>query len=92
MVNNGGAIGGKNLMRRIRDVFYINANFNENYFMYYGMEFKEFIKHNPMNIENILITEGNYIANNFNKVPFRGLCHQSGKPYLPLANKYLTFF
>ena len=55
------------LMRRIRDAFYINANFNEKYFIYYGMEFKEFIKYNPKNIENILVTEGNYIANNFNR-------------------------
>jgi hypothetical protein len=31
------------------------------------MEFKEFIKHNPIKIENILVTEGNYIANNFNR-------------------------
>ncbi|AGF55959.1 hypothetical protein B0P06_005785 [Clostridium saccharoperbutylacetonicum] len=54
-------------MRRVRDVFYINANFNEKYFIYYGMEFKEFIKHNPIKIENILVTEGNYIANNFNR-------------------------
>ena len=67
MVNCGEAIGDLNLMRRIRDVFYINANFNENYFQYYGMEFKEFIKYNPMKVENILVTEGNYIANNFNR-------------------------
>lgn len=54
-------------MRRIRDVFYINANFNENYFLYYGMEFREFIKYNPIRIENILVTDGNYITNNFNR-------------------------
>ncbi|MFA9379318.1 MAG: hypothetical protein ACERKZ_21620 [Lachnotalea sp.] len=53
-------------MRRTRDVFYINANFNENYFLYYGMEFKEFIRCNPVGLENILVTDGNYIANNFN--------------------------
>jgi len=53
-------------MRRIRDVFYINANFEENYFVYYGMEFKEFIRYNPVNMENILITDGDYIANDFN--------------------------
>jgi hypothetical protein len=63
----GEVMGDLNLMRRIRDVFYVNANFNENYFLYYGMEFKEFIKHNPMRIENILVTEGNCIANNFNR-------------------------
>lgn len=54
-------------MRRIREVFYINANFDENYFIYYGMEFKEFIKYNPIKIENILVTDGNYITNNYNQ-------------------------
>jgi len=54
-------------MRRTRDVFYISANFNENYFIYYGMEFHEFIKYNPISLNNILVTDGNYIANNFNK-------------------------
>lgn len=53
-------------MRRIRDVFYIDANFNENYFLYYGMEFKEFIRCSPIGLENILVTDGNYITNNFN--------------------------
>ncbi|WMT81119.1 hypothetical protein [Terrisporobacter mayombei] len=51
-------------MRQIRDVFYINAN--ENFCIYYGMEFKEFIKYCPISIENILVTDGDYIANNFN--------------------------
>ena len=54
-------------MRRLRDVFYINANFPESYFLYYGMEFKEFIKHSPVELENILVTDGNYITNNFNR-------------------------
>ena len=54
-------------MRRTRDVFYINADFNKNYFIYYGMEFKEFIRCSPIKIENILVTDGNYITNNFNR-------------------------
>lgn len=54
-------------MRRLRDVFYINANLDESYFIYYGLEFKEFIKFNPINTKNILITDGQYIANNFNR-------------------------
>lgn len=53
-------------MRRIRDVFYISANFDDNYYVYYGMEFNEFIRHCPINLENILVTDGNNIANNFN--------------------------
>lgn len=53
-------------MRRLRDVFYIKANYQENYFLYYGMEFHEFIKYNPITLENIMITDGKYIANNFN--------------------------
>lgn len=53
-------------MRRLRDVFYINANFNANYFIYYGMEFREFIKYEPIGIDNIMITDGSYIADAFN--------------------------
>ena len=53
-------------MRRARDVFYINANFNENYFILYGMEFAEFIRCNPVELDNILVTEGNLFGNNFN--------------------------
>lgn len=54
-------------MRRLRDIFYISANFNKKFFIYYGMEFKEFVKYNSVKMENILITDGNYIANNFNR-------------------------
>jgi hypothetical protein len=57
---------GVGLMRRLRDVFYISANFDDNFFVYYGMEFKEFIRYCPINLENILITDGYNIANNFN--------------------------
>lgn len=53
-------------MRRLRDVFYINANLEEQYFIYYGMEFHEFIQYCPVNLENLLITDGQYIANGFN--------------------------
>ncbi|MDF2941381.1 MAG: hypothetical protein K0S01_239 [Herbinix sp.] len=53
-------------MRRLRDVFYINANFNENYIIYYGMEFREFIKYNPISIDNIMVTDGCYVTDNFN--------------------------
>jgi hypothetical protein len=53
-------------MRRLRDVFYISANFQENYFIYYGMEFKEFVSFNPVKMKNILITDGNFTGNNFN--------------------------
>jgi hypothetical protein len=53
-------------MRKLRDVFYINANMEEQYFIFYGMEFKEFIKCNPIKIDNILITDGKFVGNNFN--------------------------
>lgn len=53
-------------MRRLRDVFYVSANFNDSYFIYYGMEFKEFIKYCPIKLENILITDGKFITNKFN--------------------------
>ena len=36
-------------MRKMRDVFYINANFEEQSFIYYGMEFQEFISIAPWN-------------------------------------------
>ncbi len=54
-------------MRRTRDIFYINAEFNKNYFIYYGMEFQEFIRYIPISLNNILITDGNYITTNFNR-------------------------
>ncbi|MFL0267979.1 hypothetical protein [Candidatus Clostridium radicumherbarum] len=53
-------------MRKLRDVFYINANIEKQYTIFYGMEFKEFIKCNPTKIDNILITDGKFIGNNFN--------------------------
>jgi hypothetical protein len=53
-------------MRKLRDVFYINANIEKQYFIFYGMEFKEFIKCNPNPIDNILITDGKFVSNNFN--------------------------
>lgn len=49
-------------MRRLRDVFYVNGYFEENHYFYYGMEFKEFIKYCPDKLENILITDGGYLA------------------------------
>lgn len=54
-------------MRRLRDVFYISANFEEHYYMYYGMEFKEFIKYCPVEIQNLLITDGKFIGKNYNE-------------------------
>jgi hypothetical protein len=54
-------------MRRLRDAFYIDANFNENYFIYYGMEFREFVRYSPIGPDNILVTDGNYVTNNFNR-------------------------
>ncbi len=54
-------------MRKVRDVFYIYANPIDNYYLYYGMEFKEFVCCNPVRLENILVTDGNYITNNFNR-------------------------
>jgi hypothetical protein len=53
-------------MRKIRDIFYINANFDECYFTYYGMEFHEFVRFCPIDLKNILITDGDGIADSFN--------------------------
>ena len=52
-------------MRRLKDIFYISANFNENFYIYYGMEFKQFVKYNSVEMENILITDGNYVKKIF---------------------------
>lgn len=46
--------------------FYINANFNEKYFLCYGMEFNDFIKSNSVELNNILITDGSLSDSNFN--------------------------
>lgn len=54
-------------MRRLRDVFYINANFDQGHYMYYGMEFKEFILHCPVEIDNILVTDSRcYVVKGYN--------------------------
>ena len=50
-----------------RDVYYISANYKDNYFVYYGMEFHEFVKYCPIKPENLLITDGKCVANNFNR-------------------------
>ncbi len=54
-------------MRRLRDIFYVSANFEEQYFRYYGMEFNEFIRYNPVPLENILITDGVNLTNHYNR-------------------------
>lgn len=59
-------------MKRLRDVFYISANFDENYITYCGMEFHEFIRHCPVSLENLLITDGKSIANHNNMNWFLG--------------------
>ena len=57
-------------MRKMRDVFYVYADFDESSYIYYGMEFKEFILCCPVEIRNILVTDGNYITNSFNRTWF----------------------
>ena len=44
-------------MRRLRDVFYVNANVDEGYYEYYGMEFSEFLRYCPLPIPRILFLD-----------------------------------
>lgn len=44
-------------MRRLRDVFYVNANVDEGYYEYYGMEFSEFLRYCPFPIPRILFLD-----------------------------------
>lgn len=52
-------------MRRLRDVFYINAFPENNELVYYGMQLNEFIKYNPVEINKLLILEGEYFGRGF---------------------------
>ena len=56
-------------MRKLRDVFYINANPLINEFVYYGLEFKEFIKFIPKaeSLKNILLIDAEYYGTNFSE-------------------------
>lgn len=49
-------------MRKIRDVFYINAYPINNEIVYYGLEFKEFINFLPTNLQNILLIKSEYFG------------------------------
>ena len=51
----------------MRDVFYIHANFDENHFIFYGMEFWEFIRYCPNMPNNILITDGSSDVSKLNE-------------------------
>jgi hypothetical protein len=49
-------------LKKIRDVFYINA-YPANYeIVYYGLEFKEFIKFLPTDLKNILLIKSDYFG------------------------------
>lgn len=52
-------------MRRLRDVFYINAFPENNELVYYGMQLNEFIKYAPIEINKLLILEGEYFGRGF---------------------------
>lgn len=52
-------------MRRLRDVFYINAFPENNELVYYGMQLNEFIEYAPVDIDKLLILEGEYFGRGF---------------------------
>lgn len=47
-------------MRKLRDVFYINADSSKNQIQYYGLEFKEFLQFVPVDLTKILLLESEY--------------------------------
>lgn len=51
--------------RKYRDVFYINANLAKNKFIYYGMEFNEFIKSIPRRLDNLLLLQPNGVGEKY---------------------------
>ncbi len=52
-------------MRRLRDVFYINAFPENNEVVYYGMQLNEFIKYAPVELNQLLLLEAEYFAAGF---------------------------
>lgn len=52
-------------MRRLRDVFYINAFPENKELVYYGMQLNEFLKCAPVEINKLLIIEGEYFGRGF---------------------------
>jgi hypothetical protein len=44
-------------LRRLRDVFYINAFPENNEIVYYGMELREFVKYAPVELSQLPATE-----------------------------------
>lgn len=52
-------------MRRLRDIFYINGNYEEKYYIYYGIEFREFRKYLPIELENLLIFAGGGVIGDY---------------------------
>ena len=53
-------------MNKSHDLFYVNANFEKQYFLYNGMGFHEFLKCCPIELNNILVTRG-YLTGNYNR-------------------------
>lgn len=49
-------------MRRLRDIIYINANIEEKTFIFYGIEFRDFISSLSENINNILLLKHEYFG------------------------------
>lgn len=54
-------------MRQLRDVFYINAFPENNEFVYYGMEFKEFYKFVPNRMNSILLLKSEYFGSRYSR-------------------------
>lgn len=52
-------------MRRLRDIFYINAYPENNEVIYYGMQLNEFIKHSPVELNQLLLLQAQYFGTGF---------------------------
>ena len=54
-------------MRKLRDVFYINAFPENNEFIYYGLEFKEFVKYAPVDLNHLLLIKSEFYGRHFSR-------------------------
>ncbi|WP_129598837.1 peptide ABC transporter permease [Anaerophilus nitritogenes] len=49
-------------MRRLREIIYINGNIDEKTFVFYGIEFRDFINYLPNPIDHILLLKHEYLG------------------------------
>lgn len=65
-------------LRRLRDVFYINAFPENNEVLYYGMEFSEFVKYVPNELNQILLLKPEYGFGEFSSNTYLDMVDNEG--------------